>query len=232
MAIGAIVLGALMGPTLGQGQTDPTRETVTVGASGAVEVPPDLARVSLGVHEEASTAQEAAQRLSDSTNRVIDALKAAGYSEDQLTVRDVSVFPIRKKDVGIVGYAGSTAVVVKTADLEAIGDIIDTGVTAGANTVRGVDFEIDEASDAIKQALRQAMEFALEKGDVLATTAGRTLGRALIIREGGSRPARTVSVAGATFAGRSRGGGTPQPFPIIPPDITVSAHVVVTFALQ
>ncbi|MEA2434637.1 MAG: uncharacterized protein QOG54_2094 [Actinomycetota bacterium] len=232
MAIGAIILGALMGPTISSGQDPDLRETVTVSSTSSVDVPPDLARISVGVNVDAATAQEAAQRLSADTNRVVDAYKAAGFTEDELSIRDVNVFQ-RRKDRQVIGYTATTAVVVKTTELDRVGEIIDIGVDAGANTVRGVDFELDDDSAAIKQALRQAMEFAKEKADVLATTSGRTLGRALVIEEGGTRAPGSVDFVRGVAASASSGssGGAPS-FPVIPPDLTVRTRIVVTFALQ
>jgi uncharacterized protein YggE len=133
----------------------------------------------------------------------------------------------------VIGYTASTAVVVRTAELERVGEIVDIGIDAGANTVRGIDFELDDDSAAIKQALRQAMEFAKEKAEVLATTSGRTLGRTLVIEEGGTRaPSRANFLNGtvATAGAASGAPGTPS-FPVIPPDLTVRARIVVTFAL-
>ncbi|MDQ3958242.1 MAG: SIMPL domain-containing protein, partial [Actinomycetota bacterium] len=134
----------------------------------------------------------------------------------------------------VVGYAGSSAVVVETQDLESIGDVIDVGTDAGADSVRGVDFDLEENSAAVRQALRKAMTIAQGKAEALATTAGRTLGRALVIRESGTRDPGPVAALSALAAapGPEPGSGGGNAFPIIPPDITVRTRIEVTFALS
>ena len=236
LAVAAVALGALLGPGTGVSQTGSAQERVTVAASATVDVEPDIARVFLGIHTSAATAEQAADQLSVDTRRVLDALTDAGFSDEQLTIRSVSVFRERNRDGDVTGYAGNSAVVVETEDLDAIGDVIDIGTGAGADSVRGVDFDLKENSGAVREALRKAMTIAQGKAEALATTAGRNLGRALVIREGGTRDPGPVSAAPQALVAGAPGGGTggggASGFPIIPPDITVRTRIEVTFALQ
>lgn len=224
------IVGMVFGPTFGATQTDGIQETVTVSAANVIEVPPELAKVTLSVRVTAATARSVGDELAARTNRVVDAMKDAGFTEDQLSVGNVSVRQRRDRDGNVVGFVGNTSVSIETDDLDVIGNIIDTGLAAGATGVRGVKFDVNDNSEAVKEALRRAMNFAIEKARVLAETAGRQLGRALVIREGGTSEPRP-QVFDAAIAGRVSGGGA-APFPIIPPDLTVRARIEATFALQ
>ncbi len=222
-------IGMVFGPTFGATQTDDLQETVTVSATNVIEVPPELAEVTLSIRVAGATAEAVGDELAARTNRVVDAMKDAGFTENQLSVGNVSIRQRRDRDGNVIGFVGRTAVSVETEDLDALGSIIDIGLGAGATGVRGVKFDVKDNSDAIKEALRRAMNFATEKARVLAETAGRQLGRALVIREGGTSEPRP-QVFDAAVAGRV-GGGT-RAFPFIPPDLTVRARIEATFALQ
>ena len=82
-----------------------------VDATGTVRVKPDTATVNLGVQAERPTAQEAMAAAGTAAQGVIDALKAAGISEDDITTTDLSLWP-RTDDDGkaIVGYTATNSV--------------------------------------------------------------------------------------------------------------------------
>ena len=230
----AVVIGVLFGPTLGWGQSDsPLPDTVTVSASGSVEIDPDMATVSFGIRTSASTAQAASDELSERTNAVLDALEEAGFTEEEVTVADISLFRDHDRDGNFVGYVGSVAIRVEVDDLDRVGEVIDLGVAAGADSIRGVSFGVKDRTEAIKQALREAMGFATAKANVLATEGGRTLGRALIIEEHGTRAPRSVPapLAAPPPSGSGAGSGA-RPFPIRPPKLTATATISVTFQMN
>lgn len=235
--VGVIVLtlAAILAPTAGLTQTDTTpQDTVTVTAAGKVEGRPDLAAVSFGIRGKAATAKGAMDELSARQNEVIDALRATGLTEEQVTTGNISLGPACHYDRSLrrtvcQGFVARTSVRAETDDLDAVGEIIDAGVAAGANSVNDVSFERTSDSEAIKEALAQAMDLALAKAEVLATRAGRQLGRALVIEEGGAeRP--VFSAAGMDFAnGRGVAAGG---IVINPADKITKVRIVVTFALS
>lgn len=229
----AVVVAALMSsPAVTQTEPAP-QDTVTVTAAGKVEGRPDLAAVSFGISARADSAQGAMNELSVEQNAVIDALLALGLPEEDVTTQNVSLQRDCHYDRSLdrtvcEGYVARTGVRAETRDLEQIGEIIDTGVGAGATSVRGISFERTEQNEAIREALAQAMDLAKMKAEVLATGAGRELGRAVVIEEGGARrPTFTTDTQG--FAS---GGGSVLPNIVInPADEITKVKIVVTFAL-
>jgi uncharacterized protein len=233
--IAAAAVGALFAPVLSTGQEPDLREVVSVSASSTVLVEPELARIFFSVHGDGATASEAADRLAENVNSVVDALKGMGFTDDDLSIPSVRVFEERNRDREIIGYTGRATVSVETDELDRIGEVIDVGTDAGASGVNDIEFDLKDNSEAIKEALRRSMRFAMAKADALATEAGRTRGRALVIDEGGSSEPRPASFAADGALGQligRGGGGGPDPIPIIPPDIKVRARIFVTFALQ
>jgi uncharacterized protein YggE len=90
---------------------------------------------------------------------------------------------------------------------------------------------VKDKTEAIKQALREAMAFATAKAEVLAAEGDRTLGRALIIEEQGTKAPRSIPapLAAPPPSGAAASGGVP--FPIRPPKLTATATVFVTFGM-
>ncbi|HWL64831.1 MAG TPA: SIMPL domain-containing protein [Actinomycetota bacterium] len=228
-------------------QVEP-RDTVTVAASKDVDVEPDIGTVSFGIRVNANDAAGAADKLTNRTRRVIDALKTIGFNSDEIDTYDVELArtcldrcrdPNPKDDKipePVMGYRGSSGLRVETSQLNRLGEVIDAAVDAGANNVRGISFDVKDRSEAVKEALRQAMVFATEKAQILAETGGRQLGPALQILEGRTRAPEPADFDGAlggrvSGGGSSGGGGGDNPFPIEPPTLSASARVTVTYEL-
>lgn len=235
-AVGALLAAAVLAPTASLGQTTETiQDTVTVTAAGKVEGRPDLASVSFGIRSKEATAQAAMEELARRQNSVIDALRATGLAEDEVTTGNISLgaachYDGQLRRTVCEGFAGRTSVRAETTDLDAIGEVIDAGVSGGATSVNDVSFERTEDSEAIKEALAQAMDLATAKAQVLATESGRTLGRAIVIEEGGAqRP--TFSSGDAAF-GAVAGGTFARNLVINPADEITKVRIVVTFALS
>lgn len=232
----ALVALAIVAPSPSLGQTETAAmDTVTVTAAGKVEGRPDLASIAFGIRNKDATASGAMDGLASRQNAVIDALRATGLSQDEVTTGNISLDEDCRYDRSLErtvceGFVARTSVRAETTDFDAVGDIIDAGVDAGATSVNDVSFERTEENEAIKEALAQAMALAIAKAEVLATSSGRTLGRAIVIEEGGAeRPVFSSSDAafGGPLARNSASG-----FVISPPDQITKVRIVVTFALN
>lgn len=235
VAVAALVAGALLFPTTGFSQTDAApADTVTVTAAGEVEGRPDLGAVTFGIGSRAATAQATMDGLSLRQNRVIDALRSLGLSADEVTTGNISLNRFCPYDSALQqrvceGYIARTSIRAETAELDQVGEIIDTGVEAGASSVRGISFERSEQNEAINEALAQAMDLAMTKAELLATRSGRELGRALVIEEGGAeRPVLSPSAVAFDNAGTTRASKVV----INPSDKITKVRIVVTFALN
>lgn len=230
-----LTLAAILVPTAGLTQTDATpQDTVTVTAAGNVEGRPDLASISFGIRGRADTAKAAMDELSARQNRVIDALRDTGLTEEQVTTGNLSLGPACHYDRDLErtvcqGYVARTSVRAETTDLDAVGEIIDAGVVAGASSVNDVSFERTSEDDAIEEALAQAMALAKAKAEVLATGAGRQLGRAIVIEEGGAQ--RPVFSSGDAAYGITASAGRTS-ISFNPADKITRVKIVVTFALS
>ncbi|HEV3472645.1 MAG TPA: SIMPL domain-containing protein [Actinomycetota bacterium] len=235
LVIVALIATAVLVPTAGFGQTDTaTLDTVTVTAAGTVEGRPDLATITFGIRTRAATAEATMEELAARQNAVIDNIRALGLPPEDVTTGNIGLQEACRYDRDLErtvcsGFVARTSVRAETSDFDLVGPIIDAGVEGGATSVGGVNFERTEENEAIQEALAEAMDLARTKAEVLATRAGRQLGRAMVIEEGGSR--RPVFDTDEVFA-RASGGGTAAAFVINPADRITRVRIVVTFALN
>ena len=219
--------------------------TVTVAASKDVDVEADIGRASFGVRTEDASAKVATAELSSRTTSVLNALKAAGFTTDELATSSVRLQrtcirscrdPNPRDNVPpdrVMGYRGSAVVSLETNRLDRLGVAVDAAIDGGANSIRSVSYDVEDKDAAVLEALRQAMVFAKAKAQVIAQEAGRTLGPAIIVEEGRtSAPDRYVvadSLFGKSFDRGSAAGSIP--FPVDPPTLNATARVTVTWEL-
>src|SRR5688572_9490777 len=161
--ISGLVLIALLLPGVSTAQTEAAvQDTVSVTAVGKVEGRPDLASVSFGVNGKAETAQGALDQLAQRQRSLIAALEGLALAEDAVTTGNLSLrencrYNRTLERVVCNGYVSRTTVRAETTDLDQVGEIVDTGVEAGAGSIHNVSFERTEDDAAVDEALRQAV---------------------------------------------------------------------------
>jgi uncharacterized protein YggE len=125
-------------------------------------------------------------------------------------------------------YAVDNTVYVTVRDLSKLGDLLDTAVQAGANTVNSVQFDVAEKSDALKQARADAVKDAESQAQSLAQAAGLSLGE---IQSIGFSEASPFPV----FDGKGGGGAVAAEqaaVPIQPGQLSFTVYVNVTYSLK
>ncbi len=73
---------------------------------------------------------------------------------------------------------------MRLRDINKSADVLDKMISAGANLVSGIHFEVSEPSKLLDQARGDAIADAKRKAEIYAKAAGVTLGRPLSISEG------------------------------------------------
>jgi len=180
----AVALAGVMQPE-GAGAVDPatTTDTVTVSGVGSVAAVPDRAEVSAGVETRAATARAALQANATAMAKVIDALEARGGKD--VTTQTVSLSTAFDANGQPDGFAATNVATAETT-LAGAGALIDAAVAAGANTISGPMLSRSDADALYRQALEKAVADAEDRAEVLATAAGRTLGRVTAMVESGA----------------------------------------------
>jgi uncharacterized protein len=167
---------------------------LTVSGSGNARVAPDEATVRLGVVAQAPTARAAQDQVNKVANAVLDAILKQGIKAEDIQTSGLSLSPLYSQNnrpgaesqaPRITGYQANNTVTVRVDDLTKVGPVIDAGLSAGANTLDGVEFGLRNDEAARGQALADAARAARAKAETLAKALGLRLGEILEVAEGG-----------------------------------------------
>jgi uncharacterized protein YggE len=180
----------------GQPATQPPREaasfeTVSVTGSGHVTLTPDRFTFNVGVQTQAPTVEDAVNQNNQKVADVIAALKQAGAAEGEIRTAGFSIYPQQDYSQGqlprLVGYQVSNSVTVTRKQIGDAGKLLQAAIAAGVNQASGIQFEVADPARGRDEGLRAAFNDAKAKAALLAAAAGRTLGRALAVTEGGAQ---------------------------------------------
>lgn len=154
----------------------PSREKViSVTGIATTSVDPDLLVVQFGVETQEKTAKQALESNSNLMTSVVAAITSAGISEDDISTSRFNIQPIydsyqepltNKYTQELKGYRVSNIIMVETKMLDSAADIIDGGVSAGANRVDSVYFtlspqkQLDVKDGLLSQAIKNAQSKA------------------------------------------------------------------------
>lgn len=177
LASAAVTLGMAISAPLSAQMMMPPPPTISVNARGEVQLAPDRARVQVGVETQGRTAAIASQENNRKQTAILGAIRALGVPAAQIKTLNYSVMPVQRYDdklrrVVIDGYTVSNIVQVETEKLDLAGQIIDAGLSNGANRVAGLDFYAKDRSKAQDEALALAVASARRQADVAAKAAG------------------------------------------------------------
>jgi uncharacterized protein len=238
---GLLAAGAAGNPSVIRAQEMATPEaamaagvaTVSVSGHGEVNVPPDTASVSIGIDVIQPTLAEAQAQATAQATAVIEALKAAGIANEDIQTAFFSVNILRDYSENadptqITGFEIVNQLQVTVRDTDMLGELLDEAVTAGANSINGVTFYVDDQTAAASEARRLAVEDARTKAEELAAAAGMTLGSVISIAEGTVSP-MPPPIPAAANAGMAEAQAA---VPVQPGSSIVSVDVSMTFELR
>lgn len=228
-----LLLSGVLGPAAVEARSQ-TEPVLTVQGMSEVQVAADMATVRLGVVGQAASAGAAQEAVSTAAAAVLAAVRQVGIDEGDIQTSRLVLTPVYSRpgpgvdDVPeIQAYRASNSVSVRVEDLASLGDVLDSGLGAGANQLEGVFFGVLDDLPAREAALRQAVGEARIKADAMASALGVRIESVLSVDEGGvfvERPqmemARSLSLQAAA------------PTPIAPGEITVSASVTIRYRIS
>lgn len=191
----AAIASPAFAPRTALAADDTTPEhTISVSGTGRVIISPDIADLRLGVSVTKPTVKAAREAAAASMTKIVAALKKLGIADADLQTSGLSLQPVydysnNGNPPKLTGYTLSNGVSVTVRDLDKIGDAIDDGLAAGATTLDGVTFRVDDPAKAQEQARKQAMTQAKSIADTLASSAGISItGVASISETSGPTP--------------------------------------------
>jgi len=181
IAVAVILTACTTEIVMPQGGDQPN--TLTVQGESQFDVAPDLAKIQFAIETRSTTAQDAQLRNRQIGDDIKQALGKVGVGSSDIETTNYNVqrwteWDYKDQKQIDKGYIVSNNFVVKTTNLQKVGDILDAGIQAGANRIDSISFELsDDKSMQVKQeALRKAATNARDKAVALAEGSGVRLG--------------------------------------------------------
>jgi uncharacterized protein YggE len=217
----------------------PDKRTVSVSGTGIANLPPDIARFSVGVQEQGTNLTETQGIVAQKTDTIITALVKGGLDKDKdlkttgYAIQIIYDYPKDKAPV-VSGYRVANTINATVRDLnknqDKVGPLLDATVQAGANNIGGITFGLADPDAANRAARDEAMKNAQAKAQTLAQAGGANLGSVVTVsdqsvtpgapRDAQAYPAATTAAAAA------------PPTAILSGDTSVTVTVNVTYSLQ
>ncbi len=232
-------LAALAAPVQAQtpGPLAPA-EGIVIQTTGEVRVKPDLATVQAGVVSEGKTAAEALAKNTPALAKLIEAVKATGVAQGDLSTSQIALTPRMTQPSAssspqarapkIDGYEARTGITVIVRDIAKAGPLIDALVAAGANDMSGISFGLADEDKAKDQARDKAAEAARARAEIYAKRLGVKVGELVSIVESEAEP--PVRPMADARAYRMAAGAAPVQ--VEPGEITVSAALRTVWRIE
>ena len=209
----------------------PPVRTLNVNGSAMVQLSPDIAYISIGVHTENENANKAMNSNNTQATKVIEAIKALGVDPKDIQTTNFSIYPSQQygpsgEMLGLK-YVVDNTVYVTLRDIAKIGDLLGAATEAGANTISGISFDVADKSAALSEARKNAVEDARKTAEELTQAAGVTLGPIQSINYSNYMPTPVYMDA--------KGGNAAMasaPVPIQSGTLTISVDVNIVFEIK
>ena len=210
-----------------------SQPTIIVTGEAEVTAPADMATVTVGVRHDAPTSAEAMDAASMGMQNVLATLEAAAVAPGDVQTGRVNLIPQYGRTMTgqidyekIDSYTATVQISFESHDLPRLGGLISDLIAAGANTVNGVNFGLNDPDALTDEARKLAVADARHRAEVYAQAAGRDVGAVLMISETagvGYQPMFAMAEA--------RMGGPEMDVPLAPGSISVHASITMHFAI-
>lgn len=178
--------------------------SLNVSGTGRVTLVPDIATINIGVRTESEKVTDALDGNTAQANAISNVLQDLGVEEKDIQTSNFNVYPTERYDPMTGQVEGRYFVVENTVNvtvrnLSSLGEVLSAVVEAGANTIYGINFNVDDRNAAIAEARQLAIADAQAKAQTIAEAAGVQLGELININvyEGGGPIAYYDGLGGA-----------------------------------
>jgi len=156
--------------------------TLYVSGTATNKIDTDLVTISIGVQSTNISTTDALISNSKIANKIISSLIANGVKEHEISTSQYTIQPNYNYSesgniINTTGFTVSNILTIESSNFKNISLWIDSAVSAGANTINGVDFRVsDESLENVRNILiEQAIVNAKQKADIASGAIGATL---------------------------------------------------------
>jgi uncharacterized protein len=205
--------------------------SMSVNGIGRVTIVPDIATINIGVRSESEVVTDALDGNTAQANAIARVLKQLGIEDKDIQTSNFNIYPSERYDPMTGQVEGRYFVVENTVnvtvrDLSSLGQVLNAVVEAGANSIYGISFNVDDRSAAVAEARELAIQEAKAKAEVIAEAAGVQLGEIINISVyEGSMPVPFYDAKGGAFAAEAE-------VPIAAGTLTITMECNLTYAIK
>lgn len=200
--------------------------TIRVVGTGEALGQPDEANVTVGADTFAKAVNDATSENEATIQAILTALNEHGIASDDIQTTNYSLWAEQlygdNGPEGIAGYRVSNQVNVKIRDIDKVGDVLTAAISAGANSIYGVNFSVADPAALEADAREDAVNNAIERARSLAELSGLELGDIQAIDEINTQIPFPMGGIGG-------GGGGAADTSISPGQLSYQVQVQVTF---
>lgn len=183
VVIASLVIVGLLAACQGTAPVSSYQQIPMINASGTgrVYLVPDIAYVYVGVRSQAEDVADALSQNNAQATAIASTLMEKGVAAEDIQTTAFNVYPQQQySPEGMpmeTVYVVENTVFIKVRDLQSLGTLLDAVVRAGANTINGISFDVEDREAAEQEARRLAIEDAKAKAAELATLSEVELGQ-------------------------------------------------------
>ncbi|WP_096439317.1 SIMPL domain-containing protein [Alteribacter populi] len=152
--------------------------TMKVKGEGSISTSPDQAEITIGAVTEDPTVSTAQQENAGIIGAITSSISGLGIPEDDIQTIEYRIETqydyVDGKQV-FRGYRVTHLLHITIDDIELTGQIIDTAVSAGANSISSIQFSLTNPHVIYNQALELAIQDAQRKAETIAQELGVNL---------------------------------------------------------
>lgn len=216
------------------GTTVDQTATLSVTGAGVVYVVPDIAYINVGVRSTGDTVAEALETNNAQADAIINTLISEGVDELDIQTSSFNVYPLNDYDyegnVTRTYFSVENNVYVKVRELNNLGTILDAVARSGANNIYGIEFNVQDKTEAQTTAREIAVDSARSQAEELAAAAGVELGDILSISSSYSYPSSYYGNYGMGGGGMDYAASSEVP--TTSGQIQISSEVNITYTIN
>jgi len=197
-------------------------DSVTVTGDAKTTVKNQIANFSAGVSASNNNKETAVNEVNTKTTELIKAVKAFGIADKDIQTNNISVYEDKLSKVGTWNVNNSIEITLRNVDKAA--GLVDVLNRSQANHVYGPNFRVDDTTEAENSLYDLAVKDARTKAELIAKASGRSLGKVIMVVDGG----QVNNIYPMMAKADTSGGGAP----VEQGSATVSKSMTVTFELK
>lgn len=229
----AVILSSCAGSDISSASSSGANQDgrwISVNGTGRVSLTPDIAHITVGVHTEDENAVEAVGSNNSLATKIVKTLEDYDIAPEDIQTTNFSIYPRQEwgpdgQQLGITHVVDNT-VRVTLRDLDIIGEVLNAVVLAGANSINGIQFDVEDRESVNHQALEAAIENARSRAEMMAEAAGIEIGEIISLESfigGGGLE--------TFFVEKAIGGGVGAEVPISTGQMEVVVSVNIVYAI-